>query len=146
MKPTSAKAGSEQAILNFNTYPNGKTTAPKWSKNVKDRILWCVWFLENNPSVYNGFKAIADARVLRNPNKRISSESIVNTLRHDTNIRAEGDQYAINSNAKSLLARLYLCERPKANLDNRNSWLDHLTPIEWQVILDAWRNADGSST
>jgi hypothetical protein len=146
VKPAFAEAGSEQIMLKSSMYANSKTTAPKWSKNVKDRILWCCWFLEHNPSVYNAFKAIADARVLRNPNKRISSESIVNTLRHDTNIRAEGDQYAINSNAKPLLARLYQIERPKANLDNRNSWLDHLTANEWQAIMNAWQRGNGSST
>ncbi len=147
MKPASAKAGTEQAMLNFSTtYPGKKNTAPKWSENIDDRIAWCCWFLENNPSVYETFKVIADARVFKNPDKRISSEGIVNALRYDTNVRADGDQYAINSNAKPLLARLYQLERPNAKLDSRNSWLDHLDPCEWKVILDAWRSADGSSS
>lgn len=71
---------------------------------------------------------------------RFSAELIVAVMRWQSSARAEGDLYAINSNAKPLLSRLYLLERPTAPLERRNSWLDHLAPSEWQQILDAWHD------
>jgi hypothetical protein len=121
--------------------PTKRPIAPKWSASFRDRTAWCVWFLKYNPNVYNAFRQLADARMAMNPKKQISSEGTINTLRHDTNVQAHGDRYRINSNSKSLLARLYQLERPGAKLGNRKAWLDDLPTAQWDEIVSAWRNA-----
>jgi hypothetical protein len=128
--------------------PNGgaqmtRIPAPAWTDRVPDRIAWCVWFLSQNPLVYSKFRELANQYQARNPGRGFSSELIVNVLRFHSSTRAEGDQYALNSNAKSLLARLFLLEQPKAPIEKRNSWLDHLAPNEMQLILDAWQANHG---
>jgi hypothetical protein len=118
-------------------------TAPRWSERIPDRIAWCAWFLRENPGVYTAFEHRADEFRTHNPNRPISSEWVVNTLRFASSTRTHGDVFGIGSNVKSLLARLYKLEHPTANLDLRRCWLDSLDSHEWQIILDAWRSGDG---
>jgi hypothetical protein len=118
-------------------------TAPQWSERIPDRIAWCVWFLQKNPGVYKAFVRKADEFRTFNPNRPISSEWIVNDLRHASSTRTHGDVFGIGSNAKSLLARLYKREHLDANLDLRRCWLDVLHPHEWQTILDEWQAGHG---
>lgn len=140
MSPAVRSAGLLGAI-----YPI--TTAPKWGESIQSKINWCVWFLEKNPLVVIKFFALADEYQVRNPDRQFSSELLVNVMRYHSSVRTEGDQYAISSNAKSLLARLYLHQNPNAPLDTRGCWLNQLRPDEWQQILDAWQNvANGSGS
>lgn len=121
-----------------------KTTAPKWTGNLDDRIAWCVWFVSQNPLVVKKFFELADNYQGRNPDSQFSSELIVNVMRYHSSTRTEGDQYGISSNSKSLLARLYLQKYPNAPLDTRRCWINSLQSCEWQKILDAWQPVNGA--
>jgi hypothetical protein len=114
-------------------------TAPRWTDQIPDRIAWCVWLLEHNPAVFQEFRRLAGQFRQRNPDGRFSAELVLNVIRWQTTTRTTGDVFSIGNNAKSLFARLYLAEHPTALLEKRNSWLDHLSPSEWQTILDAWQ-------
>ena len=117
--------------------------APRWSESIPDRISWCVWFVRENPAVYAKFAQLANEYQFRNPGQRFSSELIVNVMRFRSSVRTQGDVFGVGSNAKSLLSRLYLIQNPNAPLECRNSWLDHLDPLKWQTIIDAWQAVDG---
>jgi hypothetical protein len=120
-----------------------RVTAPKWGKIVPERIAWSIHFLTVNPLVYKKFRELADEFHARNPKMRVSAELIINQIRWLTVTRTEGDPYAINSNCKSLLVRLYHLERPEVQIDLRKSWIDLLHVSEWESILSAWRSANG---
>ncbi len=117
-----------------------KTTAPHWTQNVDDRVAYACWMLNCNPQVYIAYRSVADAQRFKNPFRRISSEDIVNKLRHHTLIRADGDYFKVNSNAKSLFAALYKLERTDAKIGKKKRWLDYLTDEQWQSILTALKN------
>jgi hypothetical protein len=125
-KPSAGNAGQE----GFGT----KTTV---SKLIPDRIAYFVWVLQNNPGIYFKFRELAVEYQRRNPGRPFSSELLVSVMRFHSSVRVDGDQYAINANLKPLLSRLYLIENPDAPIEKRNSWLDHLSPAEWQQILGA---------
>ena len=122
-------------------YPT--TSAPPWGKTVPERIAWAIHFLKTNPLVYTHFRELADEFHFKNPKSRVSGELIVNQIRWQTATRTKGDPYAINSNCKSLLVRLYHLERPDVEIDLRKSWIDLLHVSEWESILTVWRNANG---
>jgi hypothetical protein len=132
---------SGHAGLLAEIYPT--TTAPQWGSTVPERIAWAIYFLTANPMV---FRSLADEFHLKNPKKRVSAELIVNQIRWYSATRTEGDQFSINTNCKSLLARLYHLERPDVGIDLRKSWIDVLHEAEWNTILEAWRSANGSSS
>jgi hypothetical protein len=134
---------SEQAEM---IYPVKKPPAPKWSKNVDDRVSYACWMLNWNPQVYIAYRCEADAQRLKNPSRRISSEDIVNKLRHHTLIRADGDYFKVNSNAKSLFAELYKLERTDAKIGKKPRWLDHLTDEQWQPILAALKKLNDTNS
>jgi hypothetical protein len=115
-----------------------KTTAPKWTDRVPDRIAYFVWTLRQNPSIYWKFRELADEYQKRNPGHPFSAELILAVMRFRSSVRAEGDVFSLNATLKPLMARLYLRERPGAPIELRNAWLDHLSQTEWNQILGAW--------
>ena len=121
-----------------------KFTAPEWGDTIPQHIVWSCWFLEGNPHVYQAFAARADDLRAGNPSRRISSEQVINYLRWHTSVTAEGDKFGLCSNAKSLFGRLYKRANPNAVLDNRRSWLDALTPQEYEPIIEAWNPSNGT--
>lgn len=129
-KPSAANARLE----GFGT----KVTSPKWTERIPDRIAYFVWVLQNNPNIYFKFRELADEYRKRNPEHRFSAELILAVMRFHLSVRVEGDVFALNATLKPLMGRLYLRERPGANIECRNAWLDHLSADEWNQILRAW--------
>jgi hypothetical protein len=130
--PASANTGIEAG---FGT----PCTVPAYTDRIPDRIANFCHVLKRNPHIYRKFKVLAVEYQRRNPGRPFSSELIVSVMRFHSSVRVDGDQYAINANLKPLLSRLYLIENPDAPIEKRNSWLDHLSPAEWQQILGAWQ-------
>jgi hypothetical protein len=122
------------------------TTAPQWGSTVPERIAWAIYFLTANSQIYRKFRSLADEFHARHPKKRVSAELITNQIRWLSAVHAEGDNFRLNSNCKSLLARLYHQERPDVKIDLRKSWIDVLHEAEWETILEAWRSVNGSSS
>jgi hypothetical protein len=118
-------------------------TAPPWGHTSTERVAWAVWFVGTQPQVYAQFKRFADDFYCTG--RRISAEMCINLVRWESTKHAKGDVFEVNSNAKSLLGRLYLLEHPDANLEKRKSWLDLLHPEEWDEILTAWREAHAAT-
>ncbi|MCD0159808.1 hypothetical protein IHN63_00645 [Deinococcus sp. 6YEL10] len=108
---------------------------PRWED---DRVGWCAWYLLSNPQVYKAYRELADDYRLHNPERICSSDLFFNVLRYFSVVRAWGDEFSINNNAKSLFARLYQIERPEARFENRRSWVDDMTEDDWTAIFDVF--------
>lgn len=123
---------SAQPQLNF-----GSVTAPRYED---DPVSWAVWFLEENGQVYQEFRRLCDERLGRDPEARIGSKQVVEVIRWFTPVRAEGDVAKINNNATSLLARLYVLERPqhKDAFTTRKSIWDSLSHDEEERLMLAF--------
>jgi hypothetical protein len=104
---------------------------------------WALWFLGSSFSVYEQFRDTADAFANAHPNLRFGSALIVERMRFMTSARIKDDTFKINNNVRSLLARLYLLERPTAKLETRKSWFDRLNPAEREIIIAAFVEAGG---
>jgi hypothetical protein len=102
------------------------------------RIKWAVWYLQTNFAVYRAFRARADDFRARNPNARFGASMIFEALRYLSSDHAKEDIFAVNNNAISLFARLYLLEEPDAKLETRGAWFDLLSSDERRVILDVF--------
>jgi hypothetical protein len=141
MKPAGANGGQDKTSNSLHDPKEQTVTAPAWGERQSQKIAWCAWLLETHPEVYQTFRTAADAKRAGNPDARIGVDNILQNLRWNTATRATGDIFKLNNNARALLGRLYLRERPGAKLETRRSWLDTLHPHEWQVILTALDNS-----
>lgn len=123
-----------QGVLSF-----GSVTAPRFED---DPVAWAVWFLTENGQVYKAFRRLCDERLAVNPEARIGSKQVVEVLRWFTPIRSSGDVAKINNNATSLLARLYILERPhhKDAFTTRKSIWDSLGKEDNERILLAFES------
>jgi hypothetical protein len=119
-----------------------KIVSPTWGSTVPERVAWAVWFVGTQPQVYTEFKRFADD--FYRAGRSISAEMCLNLVRWQSMQHTRGDVFAVNSNARSLLGRLYLLERPAAKIEKRKSWVDLLHPNEMQEIVTVWREAHAS--
>jgi hypothetical protein len=95
-------------------------------------------YLRDNPSIYPTFRRLADAWRARNPGRRLSADAVCHVIRWETDA-SEDAEYKINNNVVSFLARLYLLERPEAQLTTRESHLDSLHSGAWGKLLSIAR-------
>ncbi len=118
-------------------------TAPRWGKSITEKIAWCTWFLEKNPRVYDLFEKFANQWQAARPGGRISADAILQRIRWETTVRAVGDVFEVNNNARAVLVRLYCTTDPSAKFEQRKCWLDVLSTQEWQQILAAHERGQG---
>jgi hypothetical protein len=91
-------------------------------------------YLKDNPSIYPTFRRLADLWRERNPGRRLSADAVCHVIRWETDA-GEDAEYKINNNSVAFLARLYLLERPEAQLATRESHLDSLHSGVWGRLL-----------
>lgn len=96
--------------------------------------LYCLWHLEHNYRTYQAFRELADRYREFNPARMLSADMICHVIRFELGMRNEGDTFHISNNLVSWYARLYLLERPDANFGKRTSWMDNLSPEEWDEV------------
>lgn len=107
----------------------GSVTAPDFSV---DPLGWSIWLMNTNGHVYSEFERLVGERLRQRPNARISADMVLHVIRWNTDVREDGDIPAINNNASSLFARLYIARHPSAerNFEKRRSWVDDLSPSD----------------
>jgi hypothetical protein len=112
-----------------------KPARPDWRT---DPAAAGMQYLKDNPSIYPTFRRLADLWRERNPGRRLSADAVCHVIRWETDA-SEDAEYKINNNVVSFLARLYLLERPEAQLTTRESHLDSLHSGVWGKLLAAAR-------
>jgi hypothetical protein len=99
-----------------------KPARPDWRT---DPAAAGMQYLRDNPSIYPTFR-------------RLSADAVCHVIRWETDA-SEDAEYKINNNVVSFLARLYLLERPEAQLSTRESHLDSLQSGIWGRLLSLAR-------
>ncbi len=117
---------------------SSETPKPKWGKTVTQRLEWCAFMLETYPKIYPRYKNFGLQMMSRYPGRQVSSEMIVNLLRASPE-QNTAEEYDVNSNLKSLYARLFKADVPQSKIDLRKCWIDDCTPEEWAFLLEAHR-------
>lgn len=107
-------------------------TAPDFATNP---LAYYTWHLLKHPEMYVEFRRLADLYRAPNPGRPVSADMICHALRFQTGLHAADDTFAVNNNLTPLYARLYLRERPGANVSTRSSKLDDLTDGVWAELL-----------
>lgn len=108
---------------------------PRWED---DRLAWCIWYLQTNPHVYVAYRQLADDYRKDDPKRVCSSDLFFSVLRYMSVVRAWGDDYSLNNNAKAIFARLYQLERHDAQFDNRKSWIDEIDELGWTTLIEVF--------
>lgn len=73
---------------------------------------WFEYYDEENPQIYEFFKKYSLTAIQRG-HKNLSAEFIFNVIRWETPIKANGEDFKINNNAKPFYSRLFMQEYPQ---------------------------------
>lgn len=99
-----------------------------------DPLGYYRWHLTTHPEMYAAFRRATDQYRAVAPSRRVSADMICHVLRFQTGLHAADDTFSVNNVLTPFYARLYLRERPGANVPTRASQLDALSPDEWTAL------------
>jgi len=77
-----------------------------------DQFKWFKEYHKQNPLIYEYFKRYTFKSIERGF-KNLSAEFIFNIIRWETPVKANGDDFKVNNNAKPFYSRLFMKEYPQ---------------------------------
>ena len=101
-----------------------------------DPIGWNIWYLQENLELYREFRRRADQHAAAG--KTVRANRVIQELRFETALHGS-DTFKINDHASGMFARMYLMQRPGAEVEiQRKGHWKELSKDDRKRIWDAF--------